>query len=309
MIQRAGRVDRLGSRFPRITVYNCFPEQGLEALLGLVGRLQRRIADIDRTVGLDASVLGEVVSPKSLEDLRRIKAGDKRVWDEYEEMAELASTDEMKLPLILYLQSIGEARVKEIPLGIHSGKQAEMRGTFFAFKARDRHFWRFYPADGGAPITDKRHIFRMIQCQQDTPRVVPKHTVYELLEHATQEIMNEIKAVHAGRRIRPPMTGLNQRFYTALNQQALFQSVPEETRQRVNQVLENTSLKPFERDPKMKRIRKEFDNTKDLLALANALDTYFLESGLYRESVPFTMLEQIKQEELQLVCYEILTAR
>lgn len=309
MIQRAGRIDRLGSTFERITVYNCFPEEGLEALLGLVGRLQRRIADIDRTVGLDASVLGEVINPQSLEDLRRIKAGDQKVWDEYEEMAELASTDEMKLPLLMYLQSIGEARVKEIPLGIHSGKHAESAGTFFAFKARDRHFWRFYPADGSTAVTEKRRIFRLVQCQQDTPRVVPKHSVFELLERAAKEIMDEIKTAQAGRKIHPPMTRWNLHLYNALNQQNLFQSVPEETRKRVNGVLEGVSLKPFEREPHMKRIRKEYEENKDLLWLANSLDAYFLENGLYRETAPVTMLEQIKQEELQLVCYEILTAR
>lgn len=309
MIQRAGRVDRLGSTFERITVCNCFPEEGLETLLGLVGRLQARIADIDRTVGLDASVLGEIIHPKSLDDLRRIKAGDARVWDEYEEIAELVSTDEMKLPLLLYLQSIGEARVKEIPLGIHSGKPSPSAGTFFAFKARDRHLWRFYPSDGGDAVTEKRRIFKLIQCQPDTPRVVPPHSVYELLERATREIMSEIKIAQAVQRIRPPMTGLNQRFYSTLNQPSLFQAVPDEIRQRLNQVLENASLKPFERDPKLKRIRKEYDETKDLLALANALDAYFVENALYRDAAPLTMLEEVKQEELQLVCYEILTGK
>jgi len=307
MIQRAGRVDRLGSLYETITVYNCFPEQGLESLLGLVGRLQRRIADIDRTVGLDASVLGEVIHPKSFEDLRRIKAGDQKVWDEYEEMAELVSTDEMKLPLLLYLQSIGEARVKEIPFGIHSGKKTESVGMFFAFKARERHFWRFYPSDGGEAVTDKRRLFKMIQCQLDTPRLVPEHSVYELLERAILEVMNELRTTQTMQRIRPQMAGLNQRFYTALNQAELFQTVPDETRQRLNQVLENLPLKPFERDPKLKHIRKEYDDSKELLSLATSLDAYFVENGLYRESAPMTMLEEIKQEELQLVCYEVLT--
>ena len=54
MIQRAGRIDRLGSEYENLTIYNCFPEQGLESLLKLVDRLQKRIATIDREVGLDA---------------------------------------------------------------------------------------------------------------------------------------------------------------------------------------------------------------------------------------------------------------
>ena len=50
MIQRAGRIDRLGAEFNELLIYNCFPEQGLEALLGLVTRLQQRIATIDRRI-------------------------------------------------------------------------------------------------------------------------------------------------------------------------------------------------------------------------------------------------------------------
>ncbi len=76
MIQRAGRIDRLGTNYQKLFIYNCFPEEGLENLLGLVGRLQKRIADIDGTVGLDGSVLGEVISEKSLEELRRLKQAE-----------------------------------------------------------------------------------------------------------------------------------------------------------------------------------------------------------------------------------------
>ncbi len=157
-------------------------------------------------------------------------------------------------------------------------------------------------------MTEKRRIFKLIQCQPDTPRVVPQHSVYDLLERATREIMSEIKTAQAVQRIRPQMVGLNQRFYTALNQPTLFQAVPDEIRQHLNQILENASLRPFERDPKLKRIRKDYDENQDLLALANALDAYFVENALYRDTAPMTMIEEIKQEELQLVCYEVLTS-
>jgi superfamily II DNA or RNA helicase len=307
MIQRAGRIDRLGTPFETLTIYNCFPEEGLETLLRLVERLQRRIADIDRTVGLDASVLGEVIHPRSLEDLKRIKAGERQVLDELEQVAELVSTDEMKLPLILYLQSLGEQRVQEIPLGIHSGKRSPVAGTFFAFKARDRHFWRFYPADGGEPITDKRRIFKLIRCARDEPRIVPEHSIFDLLERATQDIFNELKALRATRKIRPPMTGLNRQFYHRLNQATLFEQVPDELRQRVSQVLMNVSLRPFQRDPTIKAIQAAVKDNGSMLALAEQLDAFFVENELYREVIEPTVLEQIQEQDLQLVCYEILT--
>src|SRR5205807_4207317 len=59
MIQRAGRIDRIGTHFDTLYVRNFFPDRGLERLLGLVQALQDKIRQIDATVGLDASVLGE----------------------------------------------------------------------------------------------------------------------------------------------------------------------------------------------------------------------------------------------------------
>lgn len=314
MIQRAGRIDRLGSDYEQITIYNFFPEEDLEELLGLVNRLQDRIADIDRTVGLDASVLGETISPKSLEDLKRLKARDQQLVEELEQVSELISVDEMKLPLIACLQQLGEDRIKEIPLGIHSGKRAEVSGVFFAFQARDRHFWRFYPfteAKDGPPkaITDKRKLFHWIQCSPETERSLPegfsRESIFPLLERATQEILADLSTQVARRKIREPLKGFNLKFYNTLNREPPSEEIPEELRGRLNQVLEEIPLKPFERDPTLKSIWANFQEDEDASALAESLDAFFVEHELYRQIVKPT-LEQIEAEDLQLICYEIL---
>lgn len=151
LIQRAGLVDRIGSLFARSLLYNVFPE----AELGLVQRLSSRIAQIDQTVGLDASVLGEVISQRSLEQLRQLHRNDQSLLRDLERQAELVSTEEMKFPHISYIQQIGERVVAEIPLGIHSGKHYVARdarpGVFVAFSAGGRHFWRFYPMRAASP--------------------------------------------------------------------------------------------------------------------------------------------------------------
>ncbi|MCL6430576.1 MAG: helicase, partial [Anaerolineae bacterium] len=311
MIQRAGRIDRLGLPPDRdaVHIYNCFPEEGLEKLLGLVQRLQERIFTIDRTVGLDGSVLGEAIHPRSLEELKRIKAGERQALEELEQAAELVSTDEMKFPLLHYLQMVGEEKVREIPLGIHSGKAGPIAGTFFAFRAGDRHFWRFFPTAGGEPITDKRQIFRLINCPPDGPRVVPEHSIFELLNRATTEVFQEIRALRAGRKLRPRMTGLNKEFYDALNQPQLFESAPAELRHRVNHVLQTVPLVPFQRDPALRTIRDAFRETHDVAALAEQLDLFFAENGLSAEVSEARMLDEIRQEDLQLVCYEILVPK
>jgi hypothetical protein len=64
LIQRAGRIDRIGTDFDTLFIHNFFPDAGLERLLGLVQSLQTKIRQIDDVVGLDASVLGEAIKAK-----------------------------------------------------------------------------------------------------------------------------------------------------------------------------------------------------------------------------------------------------
>ncbi len=316
MIQRAGRIDRMGSPHATIEICNFFPEEGLEELLGLVERLQRRIADIDRTVGLDASVLGETISQKSLEELRRLRAGDPTVLDDLEREAELLAADEMRLPLLVSLQELGEERIKELPLGIHSGKRGEVEGVFFAFRAKDRHFWRFYPLDGEdeEPLTDKRKLFHWICCDRDEPRVLPPNaweTVFPLLERATGDVLKELEAQRVHRKVKEPLKGLSRKLYAALEQLDAWEAVPSEQRARLLGTLEAVPLKPFERDPRLRALWARFQEDRDVQALAEGLDAFFREHGLHAPpdegaGSPATP-ERITAEDLRLVAYLVLS--
>jgi superfamily II DNA/RNA helicase len=88
MIQRAGRIDRIGSLFDMVHLYNFFPEDKLEDLLNLMKRLREKIDAISRTVGIDAKVLDELVNPKDFNALRDIEAGKKDVIDDLEAQAD-----------------------------------------------------------------------------------------------------------------------------------------------------------------------------------------------------------------------------
>jgi hypothetical protein len=61
LIQRIGRIDRLGSPHESIAIYNFLPDRGLDAFLGLMRRVETKLHIIGRTVGIDA-VLAEVSS-------------------------------------------------------------------------------------------------------------------------------------------------------------------------------------------------------------------------------------------------------
>lgn len=57
MIQRNGRINRLGSSFPKVLISNMKPMNQLDMYLNLVNRLERKIKTIRNTIGLDQGVL------------------------------------------------------------------------------------------------------------------------------------------------------------------------------------------------------------------------------------------------------------
>ena len=63
MIQRNGRINRLGSTFSEVFIYNMRPDINLDEYLALVDRLERKIERISSTVGTDSSILGELENP------------------------------------------------------------------------------------------------------------------------------------------------------------------------------------------------------------------------------------------------------
>lgn len=314
LIQRAGRVDRIGSPFEHITLYNAFPEAELENLLGLVQKLAARIAQIDQTVGLDASVLGEVISQRSLEQLRQLHRNDQSLLLDLERQAELVSTEEMKFPLISYIQQIGERVVAELPLGIHSGKRYVARdarpGLFVAFRAGARHFWRFYPDDGSDPEKNIRTLYPMVACAPDEPRLEPGSIPYDLLERATQDVLANLQGEQARNRVRPALTGIAQKLYNWLNRPSLWQeheALDIDQLRRFNGVLEQVSLRPFERDRTLKALVKLYEGSTDFAQLVGDLDNFFTENGFYQETdVDRVIAEAIREEDLRLVCYERL---
>ena len=53
LIQRAGRVDRIGQVSEDILCYSFLPEDGIESIINLRGRLQQRIKENAETIGSD----------------------------------------------------------------------------------------------------------------------------------------------------------------------------------------------------------------------------------------------------------------
>jgi superfamily II DNA/RNA helicase len=321
MIQRAGRINRLKALHDPVYVYNCYPDKELNNFLRIVERLQQRVRDIDQSVGLDHSVMGEVISEKSFEQLRRIRERDAQVIEELEQQAELVTAEDMKLPLQMFMKEVGEEELRQIPLGIRSAREGPIKGTFLAFKApaedREHHYWRFYPDGAQEPLTDMREIFQVIRCDKNTPRVnVPdpenserEDRRFDVVEQATNDIIKVIKG-QRGIASRPYHMRTEERnYYQAIENPLLGEEIDSEVRERVMRALETGTFRSLHLNHEWRELRRQWRSGQNGTEwLAATLDELAVTSGLYNDASfgPLGALRAVQEERLRLVCYELV---
>jgi len=207
MIQRAGRIDRIGSPFKEIYVYNFFPEEELEDLLRLVKILQNKIRNIDSSIGLDTTVLGEEVNPKVFGIIRRIQEQDETVFDDLEKEV-FGGGEKFYQPLMDYLRAKTAKELESIPFGIHSGLKRGIKGIFFYYKyGDDFHFWYLHDLIAGEMIRNKTKILDYIACPPEETRVIPDffEKVYELNAEIVRDIEETYKEVEQRETVDPTL--------------------------------------------------------------------------------------------------------
>jgi len=194
MIQRAGRIDRIGSPFEEIFVYNFFPEEELEDLLRLVEVLQNKIRNIDCSIGLDSTVLGEEVNPKVFGIIRRIKEQDSTIFDDLEREV-FGGGERFYQPLMNFFKSSGAFDLKSIPFGVYSGLKRDFKGIFFYYKYKeDFHFWYLYDIITGEIIKNKTKILDYISCLSKEQRDIPDF--FEEVFDINRKVVEDIEAAY-----------------------------------------------------------------------------------------------------------------
>jgi superfamily II DNA or RNA helicase len=174
LVQRIGRLDRLGSPHEQIQVFNFFPEDELEALLGILERLQQKLDAINRTVGLDASILGEMPNPMDFNTLRRLAKEDRGALEALESESELAVGEFLQQDLLRFLKEVGEEYLEQIPLGVGTARrrgQGMPSGFFSAFRnvRTNQHHWLFYDTERDRFVERRLEAIRAIRCERSEP--------------------------------------------------------------------------------------------------------------------------------------------
>jgi Helicase conserved C-terminal domain len=313
MVQRAGRIDRIGAKFDTLQIYNMFPDEGLERLLRLLESLMQKISNIDRTGFPDASVLGEVVHPQSFNTLRRIRDEDNSVIEEEEGFMELASNEFLLQHLRQLLEAGGVQMLEELPDGIHSGLiKPGAKGVFFYFVAPSHeggrlHFWRYYDLRDGRIMDNRYLIANYIHCEKETSRVIPDDVdIFEIQERIIEHILKSEKekvAIEAAPKIVDPA---QQLVATAIQE---YLHHPEMDRNELVNLISFIS-RPLPRiyGRKLREFYKEFSGNKDIVGLVEKVNKIRMESGKVEEIPAQKRPQALKKEDLHLICFDYLSA-
>ena len=184
LIQRAGRVDRIGQQSDKIYCYSFLPEDGIETIINLRRRLTQRIKENSEVVGSDEVFFDG--DPINIQDIYSEKSG---ILDEEE-------TD-LDVDLSSYAYQIWknatDARpelkktIPDLPQVSYSTKQAEgnnpRHGVILYTKtAKDNDVLTWVNTEGGIVTQSQLTILKAAACDYDTPTLPEADNHHDLVK-------------------------------------------------------------------------------------------------------------------------------
>ena len=173
IIQRFGRIDRIGSLNAQIQLVNYWPDMTLDEYINLKGRVEARMKVTVMTATGDDNIL----SPEEKDDLEYRRQQLKRLQEDVVDLEEMNSgvsimdlgLNEFRLDLLEYMNSNHD--VEHTPFGLHAVVPASSQapaGTVFVLKNRTagvnidhknqlHPFYMVYISDEGDVVVDHLH--------------------------------------------------------------------------------------------------------------------------------------------------------
>jgi hypothetical protein len=170
LIQRFGRIDRIGTENEFVWGFNFLPETGLDRQLGLTEILRRRIQEIQDTIGEDAAILdkNEQVNEEAMFAIYE-KNGAKLAALEEDDLLDIGEAEE----LLRSMRSTNPAELRRIVAlrdGIRSARGVVSGGPAFVFCQAGKFQQLMLVDENGRPITrDVAAALGKIKCAPTEP--------------------------------------------------------------------------------------------------------------------------------------------
>ena len=219
LIQRAGRVDRIGQQADKIICYSFLPAEGVERVIRLRSRVRMRLQQNAEVVGTDEYFFEDDNNDQLVIDLYHEKAGIMdgeaegevdlasyayQIWkNAITKNPELEKTIHALQPVVYSTRS-------------HEGTEKSPEGVLVYMRTADGNNALTWVNKEGKSVTESQFaILKTAECQPDTPAIPRDDKHHELVQKGVERIMEEEKLI-GGQLGRP--SGARFRTYERLKQ-------------------------------------------------------------------------------------------
>ncbi|MEW5886206.1 MAG: C-terminal helicase domain-containing protein [Pseudomonadota bacterium] len=306
LIQRAGRVDRIGQQADAILCYSFVPADGVERLIKLRARVKQRLIENAEVVGSDESFFDDDTETQLIRDLYTEKNGILDDDGDYE--VDLASYAYQIWKNATEADPALAAKIEAMPNVVYATKAyaphpAAPRGALIYMRSANGNDALAWMDETGRPVTQSQlTILKAAACAADTPALPRTEQHHALTQKGLEHIAQEEKSF-GGALGRP--TGARFKAFERLKRyraglgegsaQRRDMFITDEYVRRIDRVLEEIYRYPLYQSASdtLKRQLKSGIDDHQLAELALAL----------REDGRLCLVDELEQErEPRLIC-------
>jgi muconolactone delta-isomerase len=221
LIQRAGRVDRIGQKAEKILCYSFLPADGVERLIQLRSRVRQRLKENAEVVGTDEAFFEDEGEREELADLYNENAG---ILDgEADTEVDLASYAYQIWKNAIDANPALQKLIPELPSVVYSTKaytpqDRRPEGALVYLRTAQGNDALAWVDRSGASVTQSQfEILKVAACEPNTPALPRQEEHHAMVAKGVEHIAAEEKQV-GGQLGRP--SGARFRTYERLKRHA-----------------------------------------------------------------------------------------
>ena len=199
LIQRAGRVDRIGQKAEEIICYSFFTAEGVERIIRLRARVRNRLRENAEVVGSDEAFFEDQADEQTVRDLFTERAGILDGDDDAE--VDLASQAYQIWKNAIERDPELRRKIEAMPDVVYSTRSLaplpnRPEGVLVYMRTAEGNDALSYVNQGGESITESQiEILRAAECTPDTPAQPRQEKHHDLVRSGVEHIVQEEKRV------------------------------------------------------------------------------------------------------------------
>lgn len=274
LVQRVGRVDRIGQQSEKILCYSFLPADGVERIIRLRARVRQRLQENAEVVGTDEAFFEDDRNDQAVRDLFTEKAG---ILDgDVDSEVDLASYAYQIWKNAISADPRLEKVVADLPPVVYSTKPHQPTGSapegvvVYLRTGEDNDALVWLDKDGRVVTESQKAILDAARCSPETAALQRLENHHHLVRSGVEQVLKEERSI-GGQLGRP--SGARFRTYERLKQYAEEVKDTLFDRQELHRAIEEIYRYPLREAAKdaLNRLLRSHSSNMDLAEKAMAL--------------------------------------